>query len=183
MVFDRLVHRTDFPYAPMLQGQLRALKQNVSHLHLPMPVAGTQHTLFNFWKATLCHKGDPSFEFSQEQEARVRLFANMFWAAFASLLPCTAGLVLALAGQLGSGWALTMLFAVFLSAAICVIFGSQIRRVRGHEVLAVFLAYAAMQADEQRSRPQDGHPANVLKTRLAGRMPSDGMATTGHEDA
>jgi len=143
--FDRILDRTPFPYLCLLEGQSRAMEEHVPQ-KVELPTKEAAHLMFNFWKATLCGKNDPNFAFTQDQEARVRLFANMFWAGLLSLFPSTIGMVVGLV-RFGSGWFPTMLIVFCFSVSICAIFDSQIRRVRGQEVLIVFLAYVALQVD------------------------------------
>ena len=100
--------------------------------------------MYNFWKAELCRESASVFEYTQELEGRVRLFATMFWAALLGLLAGSIGLLLIVPSLSGHGWVKVMLFMMAVSALICFIFGSQLRRVRGQEVASVFVAYVAL---------------------------------------
>lgn len=136
--------REAFPYAEMLELELEALKRNRRGLNFTIPPEGTRHSMFNFWKAELCRENPSAFEFTQELEGRVRLFATMFWAA---LLGFAAGAIMALWSALGAlvdGWGFVALLTLVLSGSICTVFGSQLRRVRGQEVAGVFVAYISL---------------------------------------
>jgi hypothetical protein len=159
-----------FPYPEMLKAELKelnksrpekerlVLKENLQDLDFTL-LSGekeitheTWHSAYNFWKAELCRESAAAFEYTQELEGRVRLFATMFWASLLGLLAGVIGVLLGTASLLVSGWEMVMLFMAILSASICFIFGSQLRRVRGQEVAAVFLAYVSLILDRARKR-------------------------------
>ncbi|MGA2542181.1 MAG: hypothetical protein ABSG78_11560 [Verrucomicrobiota bacterium] len=110
------------------------------------------HSAYNFWKAELCRESTTAFEYTQELEGRVRLFATMIWGSFLGLLAGVMGLLLNAKGLLGPDWAVVMVIMVILSAVICYIFGSYLRRVRGQEVASVFLAYVSLILDRSRNK-------------------------------
>jgi hypothetical protein len=142
--------REPFPYGEMLELELKALKQNGLGLNFAIPPEGTRHSMFNFWKAELCRESAAAFEFTQELEGRVRLFATMFWAALLGISAAAITFLLSLFGTLGPDWKLVGGAILALSAAICVVFGSQLRRVRGQEVAGVFLAYSGLTLKESK---------------------------------
>jgi hypothetical protein len=155
-VFERQLHRPGFPYVRMLEGELNRLKMWMPEINFTIPCAKEKekrkspipHTMYNFWKMSLCRKGGPTFEFTQQQEGRVRLFATMFWASLWSMLPGAAGVLLSALGYLGKGWGLVTSLMFCLSAVICFVFGSQLRRVRGQEAGSLFLAYVSLYMDK-----------------------------------
>ncbi len=144
VAYHQALWKSPFPYGDMLELELRALKKNHKDLDFAIPEEGTRHTMFNFWKAELCSESGSAFEYTQELEGRVRLFATMFWGALLGLVAGVTGLLLSVSWLLGPGWALLMASLVFLSALICIVFGSQLRRVRGLEVVCVFFAYVSL---------------------------------------
>jgi cytochrome bd-type quinol oxidase subunit 2 len=100
------------------------------------------HTAYNYWKVVVCDRAPGAFEFSQELESRVRLFAGMFWAGLLGIVLLVGGFWAAgLRGYL-SEWRFWAALAV--SAAIGVGFGLNVGRVRREEVRHVFLAYLTL---------------------------------------
>lgn len=142
--YFRALWHDSFPYGAMLELELKALKENRPDLEFRLPPAGTLHSMYNFWKAELCRENVAAFEYTQELEGRVRLFASMCWAAVIGLCAAVGGVVLCLSIPRESGWLILMLVMLVLSALICWIFGSELRRVRGQEVASVFMAYVSL---------------------------------------
>jgi hypothetical protein len=143
--FDEAVSGGKFPYAQMLDLVVQDLNESEKHLELTIPERdGAQHVLFNYWKAILCHKSERGYESALEQEARVRLFVNMYRGALLGMLPAGLGAILCAFQYFRGHWWWLMGIAFLASAVIAGVFGSQIRRVRGHEVLVVFLTYLAL---------------------------------------
>ena len=110
------------------------------------------HSTYNCWKAELCRESAATFEYTQELEGRVRLFAAMMWASLLGFLAGVIGLLLCRADPLKINWAIIMLIMVIVSALICFIFGSQLHRVRWQEVRTVFIAYVSLTLNNHERR-------------------------------
>ncbi|MBI3418380.1 MAG: hypothetical protein HY043_24080 [Verrucomicrobia bacterium] len=115
------------------------------------------HDIFNFWKMVLCQEAESAFLFTQELEARVRLFAGMFWAGAVGLAITLVGSFLVAMNFFGihlikPDWCKPLALLTGLSLILCALFGSQLRRVRKHEVRQLFTAYLALyRRDRQQS--------------------------------
>ena len=55
-----------------------------------VPSKSTIHTAFNYFKTVLCAESPNVFAYTQALEARVRLFAGMFWSAGFGVVVCSA---------------------------------------------------------------------------------------------
>jgi hypothetical protein len=151
--YHRALHGMNpFPYGDMLEMELQSLKLHLPDLDFAVPPQGARHSMFNFWKSELCRESPAAFEFTQELEGRVRLFATMVWAALLSFLAGVIGSLLCAFGILGLDWKTVMISQMAFSALICLVFGSQLRRVRGQEVASVFLSYVSLTLDRARRR-------------------------------
>ena len=117
----------------------------------------TWHSAYNFWKAELCRESATAFEYTQELEGRVRLFATMIWASLLGLFAGVIGLLLTFTSPVGNSWIIVMFIMVTLSAFICFIFGSHLRRVRGQEVASVFLAYVSLTLKRSQEKKWSRH--------------------------
>jgi hypothetical protein len=149
--FHQALLRDKFPYGPMLEFELNALK--ASHAtDYTIPERDNLHTLFNFWKAELCRASGCAFEYTQELEGRVRLFATMFWAALFGGVAGLVGLFACALSWVHYGWGWPLALMTGISAGICFVFGSQLRRVRGQEVDNVFIAYISLRMEMSRQR-------------------------------
>lgn len=150
--YHKALWEDSFPYGKMLELELKALKLNMADLDFSIPPEDTRHSHYNFWKAEICRESTAAFEFTQELEGRVRLFATMCWAALLGLVAGIVGILLRACGALDAGWLHTMFVLSALSALICFVFGSQVRRVRGQEVASVFCAYMSLILQRSRDR-------------------------------
>jgi hypothetical protein len=137
--YDRKLYKMDFPYLAMLSDQLVALQAHGIGTGTKLPEKFA-HTIYNFWKLRLCLRAAPAFAHAQELEARVRLFAGMIWASGATGTLGACGVIASLnASGIHRTWFPIML-GLTLASLICAIsLGWRLRRVRGEEVLAVFL--------------------------------------------
>lgn len=98
------------------------------------------------WKMVLCTQSPEAFVFTQELEARVRLFAGMFWAGFLGLGMSLAGHFCLGLGIVRVDWRMPFLVLTALSLVLCFVFGWQVRRVRRQEADMLFAAYLALYA-------------------------------------
>jgi hypothetical protein len=146
--FQRALYESNnFPYLPMLEHQLEAIRQNRSGLSLQgeiLPPVQTAHTVFNLWKTLVCGKSTALFEYTQELESRVRLFSGMLWASALALVPSAAIFVVILFWSVSPKWLPTMIVLVFSSLLFFIILGWRLRHVRGEEAVMVFLAYLSL---------------------------------------
>jgi len=142
--FQQDLNQEPFPFPVMLQSQITMLRNNGIPLSLEIPADNSQHTVYNFWKAVLAGGKNANYEHLQEQEARVRLFANMYWAGFLSMVPLSIGFLLSLFHVFDRSWRWPMAAAFSISLLIAFTIGSQLRRVRGQEVFSLFTAYVAL---------------------------------------
>jgi hypothetical protein len=97
------------------------------------------HTAYNYWKVAICDTAPGAFEFTQELESRVRLFAGMFWAGGLGAVLLVGGFLVTAARGFGIDWGFVAVFGV--SLLIAAAFGANIGRVRREEVRYVFLTY------------------------------------------
>jgi len=143
--FQQDLNKRNFPYPVMLNTQVSMLTGNGVPLGgFTTPEGRSLHTMYNFWKAVLAGAKTGNFEQVQEQEARVRLFANMYWAGFLSMFPLSMGVALSVIHIFDRSWLWPMLAAFTISLVLAFTIGSQVRRVRGQEVFSVFMAYVAL---------------------------------------
>jgi hypothetical protein len=141
--FEDQIYSSKFPYSNMLGKQLEALHNNgVAKSFKPPLKDGSTHTMFNYWKAILCHHSPDSFAYGQELEGQVRLFAGMFWAGVIGFLISAIGLFLC-RRSISTDWFTPLILSGSLSLVIGGVFGWRLRRVRADEVVRVFLAFIA----------------------------------------
>ena len=141
---DRIYYTTNFPYHKALSRVLSNLQDNqnniISKEIFSLPEKKNLHSAFNFFKATLCAESTSSFLYTQTFEARVRLFAGIFWSGCCSILLYLFFGIYAIHSNDGS-W--TLFHSCFLTVSIIItlLIGMQLPRVRGQEVEYVFLSY------------------------------------------
>lgn len=175
--YESALRKGLFPYPDMILGELEAMNHSILVGHpsvykeiaqelefarstkLPeVKIGEIWHSAYNCWKAELCRESATAFEYTQELEGRVRLFATMICAALLGLPTGLIGFFLSVFPFTGSGWVAVMLIMVILSALISFIFGSYLRRVRGQEVAAVFTAYVSLTLKRSRERASQNEP-------------------------
>jgi len=141
--WHKLLYEDYFPYAP-------ALRKTLSQVKGTHPLAGdaalpedgsSLHTTFNYWKMSICDASPNLFVFAQAREARVRLYAGMFWSGLAGCGSGVLSLTVAyLFGRSGT-WLALILAQILISVIVLSMFGYHLRRVRAQEVDTVFLGY------------------------------------------
>ncbi|MBN2714650.1 MAG: hypothetical protein JXX14_02270 [Deltaproteobacteria bacterium] len=114
------------------------------------------HTCFNYWKNVLLEKASNSYLHVQEHENRVRLFAGMYLAGGWGLGISFAGWTLGVISIFANGYQISfgvVAFSVALltSALICRSYGGRLRRIRVHEVVETYIAYATFKHYEHAS--------------------------------
>lgn len=155
--YETDLYSGEFPYCTMLEGQLKVLQVNGVETGIEVPSCErSAHTMFNYWKATLCQFAQESFVLTQELEGQVRLFAGMFWSGVVGFSAIVAGVVF-VPGLVSSTWFTPLSVYGLLSLTVGVVFGWRLRRVRGDEVRGVFLALAAF---------HDGSPMRPVEPAL-----------------
>lgn len=142
--FDSQIYSARFPYSKMLRAQLEALHKNGVAKNVKSPLEhDSTHTMFNYWKAVLCHRSPESFAYTQELEGQVRLFAGMFWAGVIGLSISLLGTYLC-RRSVSTAWFMPLFLFGCLSLVIGGVFGWRLRRVRADEVVRVFMALIAL---------------------------------------
>src|ERR1017187_7080428 len=130
--YQRNLRKGPFPYPAVVFGELEAMKRSLlvrypsvsseiqKDLGFDSPnktykdhkeakeTEETWHSAYNFWKAELCRESATAFEYTQELEGRVRLFATMIWASLLGLSAGVIGLLLTFAGPVGNSWIIVM---------------------------------------------------------------------------
>jgi len=157
---DKLQEGT-FPFHGKLRLDLQAIKgalkddlKNLDDMLLPNE---TRHSLFHFWKAELCLENELGFEYAQQLEGRVRLFATMAYASGAGIFAGIIGMLAWMCCLLDSSWGVVMFGLLAVSVLIFLIFGVQLRQVRGQEVAGVFSAYVALILKRKREQQIRSH--------------------------
>ncbi len=182
--YESALRASWFPYPEMLLLELESMKKSILLLyplvhqeiqrelefaHLTKDCARLPeiwHSTYNCWKAELCRESADNFEYTQELEGRVRLFASMIWASMLGFLVGFVGLLPKLGNHLGTNRVIFILTILIPSAVISFIFGSYLRRVRGQEVAAVFIAHVMLKLSNyrrqlpQRPIPPDNEPSD-----------------------
>jgi hypothetical protein len=109
------------------------------------------HSCYNYWKTVLCQEKPDSFALCKEYEARVRLFAGMYWAGFFGKWFSIAGIVCGIAHLFLHQWyysLVTLGIGAIASYAIQASFGRSLRRVRIQEVTTTYAAYVAFRESQ-----------------------------------
>src|SRR5579872_625885 len=116
---ERNLIKDSFPYPAMLLAELKLLKRGIRQDErlvlepylIDLGFTFTEdksestenklateiwHAAYNFWKAELCRENLSAFEYTQDLEGRVRLFANMHWASLAGAITGVVGILIVL---------------------------------------------------------------------------------------
>ncbi len=133
-----------FPYHPAWERLFSYLQGNCfEEGAFNLPDRKDMHASYNFFKSVLCSYVPNAFAYTQTLEARVRLFAGMFWSGLLGIAVFSMLGILHFNNLIQIVWSTTHLMIVGMSFLICVLFGGQLPRVRGQEVEYVFYSYLA----------------------------------------
>ena len=143
----KLFYKGSFPY-PIILNEIRK-HLNDSDLIADITLPEEEKPLYsawNFWKITIGLEFPDMFNYIQNLESRVRLFAGMFWAGLVGIIVslsifggCIFNNVIKVV------WLKYNLYLFFASAALFTMFGMNLRRVRREEARSVFMGYLALQ--------------------------------------
>jgi len=156
---DKNHDQDSFPYHRKLKKVLAVLKARLGGemvgLDSMVDSGDSTHALFHFWKAELCREVLPAFEYAQELEGRVRLFATMVWAGALGILAGIIGVAFWASCLHGFAWGFIIFSLLVGSAFVFLVFGSQLRHIRDQEATTVFIAYVALNLERSREK---AHP-------------------------
>lgn len=99
------------------------------------------YPFFNYWKLSVCCEEPPLYAIILHAEARVRLYAGVFWSGVFGILFAAISLAIAYVWEMSLAWVMLLELQFVLSLVFARMFGMQLRRVRELEVKAVFLSY------------------------------------------
>jgi len=108
--------------------------EELEHLHIP----------FNFFKVTLCAESANTFIYTQTLEARVRLFAGMFWAGIGNLFLFSLSIFIIILCNESLDYLVWIIIFSILTILITLIIAFRFPWIRGQEVEYVFLSYLAL---------------------------------------
>ncbi len=157
----KIYYQEDFPYHTALSNLLENLRKNgfpEEIFYVPLPE--TVHTVYNYFKAVICSESPGAFSFTQALEARVRLFAGMFWSAFFGFVTCISLLYIEIFIKNIEVHGFVICLGV-ASLIIAGLLGGQLPRVRGQEVEYVFYSYLAFIAKSENKLLSGVKPINL----------------------
>jgi len=143
----KLIYKSAFPYPNILDDIREHLFDSklIANITLPKE-AKPLYSAWNFWKITIGLESPDMFNYIQNLESRVRLFAGMLWAGLLGIivsLSIFAGCIFN--NVISVVWLEYNIYLFLTSAALFTMFGMNLRRVRREEARSVFMGYLALQ--------------------------------------
>lgn len=142
----KLFYKSSFPYPDILDKIRQDLIDSKLIGSINLPNGNCLYSAWNFWKITIGLEFPDMFNYIQNLESRVRLFAGMFWAGLLGVI----GSLLIFVGCIFNNvikvlWLEYNIYLFFTSAVLFIMFGMNLRRVRREEARSVFMGYLALQ--------------------------------------
>jgi len=145
-VEKKLKYKSSFPYPHILNKINKELSDSKQIRKMKLPNENCLYSAWNFWKLSICSKSPDMFDHIKYLEARVRLFAGMFWTGLFGII---GNLVIFISCIFNTAtrvvWLEYNIYLFFTSAVILIMFGVNLYRVRREESRAVFMGYMALQ--------------------------------------
>jgi hypothetical protein len=142
----KLFYKNSFPYPDILNKIRQDLIDSKLIASITLPNGNCLYSAWNFWKITIGLEFPDMFNYIQNLESRVRLFAGMFWAGLLGII----GSLVIFGGCIFNNvikvvWLDYNIYLFFTSAVLFFMFGMNLRRVRREEARSVFMGYLALQ--------------------------------------